>query len=124
MRMLGREAVADRHDDRATAVGDLARDRVVVVDAADGPATAVEEDHDREDRVGDRAVDAHRNRTGGPRDLQVAHVGHRLGRSRSHRDEQSEAGANLGKVLVARFDGASGGDQVEHRAGLRMQRHL
>ena len=94
-RMLGREPVVDRHHDRARRVRDLARDEVVLLDAADRPAAAVEVHDDRQVGIGRRPVHAHRNAVGvdDPRPRTPARV-----RPPRHRDEHA---ATVARSLAA-----------------------
>ena len=84
-RMLGREPVVDRHDDRARRVGELAGDDVELLDAADHPPAAVEDDEDRQVRFGRRPVHAHGNAVG----VAILDREHRLRRAAGHREIQA-----------------------------------
>ena len=121
-RVLGREPVVDRHDDRARRVRELAGDAVELLDAADHPAAAVEVHDDREARLGRRPVDAHGHAVG----VAVLDREHRLGlaaapsrragpsRRASSCDARRSGGISTRVAFI----------EVADRLRLRVQRHV
>jgi hypothetical protein len=115
-------AVVDRHDHASRTVADGAADAVVRIEVAQHPTTAVEEDHDGQDRAEFRTVHPNLERPAGAVENLVGHVGHRL-----HLDPHLRPAPVgcvprlLGSQRLHRFPG--GLHRVDQGTRLRIQRH-